>query len=104
MNNSDSQTAYGVFKPVGHVLASFPNERDARSALLTNATTGERIPNESALAIRLGKPTRKQPIGRRKPALPRDMVNERCGRQARLCPAHPPIATGGEHNPNESAT
>ena len=28
MNNSNSQTAYGVFKPVGHVLASFPNERD----------------------------------------------------------------------------
>ena len=33
MNNSNSQTAYGVFKPVGHVLASFPNERDARSAI-----------------------------------------------------------------------
>jgi hypothetical protein len=33
MNNSNSQTAYGVFKPVGHVLASFPNERDARSAV-----------------------------------------------------------------------
>jgi hypothetical protein len=33
MNNSNSQTAYGVFKPVGHVLASFPSERDARSAV-----------------------------------------------------------------------
>ncbi|HEY9025114.1 MAG TPA: hypothetical protein VIP05_12490 [Burkholderiaceae bacterium] len=33
MNESDSQTAYGVFKPVGHVLASFPTERDARSAV-----------------------------------------------------------------------
>jgi hypothetical protein len=33
MNNSNSQTAYGVFKPVGHVLASFPTERDARSAM-----------------------------------------------------------------------
>jgi hypothetical protein len=33
MNSSNSQTAYGVFKPVGHVLASFPNERDARSAV-----------------------------------------------------------------------
>ncbi len=33
MNNSNSQTAYGVFKPVGHVLASFPNERDARMAV-----------------------------------------------------------------------
>ncbi len=33
MNNSNSQTAYGVFKPVGHVLASFPTERDARSAV-----------------------------------------------------------------------
>lgn len=32
MNDSNSQTAYGVFKPVGHVLASFPTERDARSA------------------------------------------------------------------------
>ena len=28
MNDSNSQTAYGVFKPVGHVLASFPTERD----------------------------------------------------------------------------
>lgn len=33
MNNGNSQTAYGVFKPVGHVLASFPTERDARSAV-----------------------------------------------------------------------
>jgi hypothetical protein len=33
MNENDSQTAYGVFKPVGHVLASFPTERDARSAV-----------------------------------------------------------------------
>ena len=33
MNESNSQTAYGVFKPVGHVLASFPTERDARSAV-----------------------------------------------------------------------
>jgi len=33
MNNDDSQTAYGVFKPVGHVLASFPTEEDARSAV-----------------------------------------------------------------------
>jgi len=33
MNESNSQTAYGVFKPVGHVLASFPSERDARSAV-----------------------------------------------------------------------
>jgi hypothetical protein len=32
MNDNHSQTAYGVFKPVGHVLASFPTERDARSA------------------------------------------------------------------------
>ena len=32
MNENDSQTAYGVFKPVGHVLASFPNERDAHAA------------------------------------------------------------------------
>ena len=33
MNDSNSQTAYGVFKPVGHVLASFPTEDDARSAV-----------------------------------------------------------------------
>ncbi len=33
MNDSNSQTAYGVFKPVGHVLASFPDERDARAAV-----------------------------------------------------------------------
>jgi len=33
MNENHSQTAYGVFKPVGHVLASFPTERDARSAV-----------------------------------------------------------------------
>ena len=33
MNNSNSQTAYGVFKPVGHVLASFPSESDARQAV-----------------------------------------------------------------------
>jgi hypothetical protein len=33
MNASNSQTAYGVFKPVGHVLASFPTECDARSAV-----------------------------------------------------------------------
>ena len=32
MNNNNSQTAYGVFKPVGHVLASFPTERDAHAA------------------------------------------------------------------------
>jgi hypothetical protein len=33
MNENNSQTAYGVFKPVGHVLASFPTERDARLAV-----------------------------------------------------------------------
>jgi hypothetical protein len=33
MNNTNSQTAYGVFKPVGHVLASFPTEDDARAAI-----------------------------------------------------------------------
>lgn len=33
MNESRSQTAYGVFKPVGHVLASFPSEDEARSAV-----------------------------------------------------------------------
>ncbi len=33
MNENNSQTAYGVFKPVGHVLASFPTESDARSAV-----------------------------------------------------------------------
>ena len=33
MNHPNSQKAYGVFKPVGHVLASFPSERDARSAI-----------------------------------------------------------------------
>lgn len=33
MNENNSQTAYGVFKPVGHVLASFPTERDARAAV-----------------------------------------------------------------------
>ena len=33
MNDNNFQTAYGVFKPVGHVLASFPTERDARSAV-----------------------------------------------------------------------
>jgi hypothetical protein len=33
MNESNSQTAYGVFKPVGHVLASFPSERDAHQAV-----------------------------------------------------------------------
>jgi hypothetical protein len=33
MYNSNAQTAYGVFKPVGHVLASFPTERDAHSAV-----------------------------------------------------------------------
>ena len=33
MSNSNTQTAYGVFKPVGHVLASFPDERDAHSAV-----------------------------------------------------------------------
>ena len=33
MNDSNSQTAYGVFKPVDHVLASFRTERDARSAI-----------------------------------------------------------------------
>ena len=32
MNENDSQTAYGVFQPVGHVLASFPTERDAHAA------------------------------------------------------------------------
>ena len=30
---NSSQSAYGVFKPVGHVLASFPTEGDARSAI-----------------------------------------------------------------------
>jgi hypothetical protein len=40
MNNSNSQTAYGVFKPVGHVLASFPSERDARSAVEALKTAG----------------------------------------------------------------
>ncbi len=29
----DSQSAYGVFKPVGHVLASFPTEQEARDAI-----------------------------------------------------------------------
>lgn len=33
MNDSTSQTAYGVFKPVDHVLASFPTEDDARAAV-----------------------------------------------------------------------
>ena len=33
MNVSNSQTANGVFKPIGHVLASFPSEGDARSAV-----------------------------------------------------------------------
>ena len=33
MNDSNSQTAYGVFKPVGHVLASFPTEQDAHAAV-----------------------------------------------------------------------
>jgi hypothetical protein len=40
MNDSNSQTAYGVFKPVGHVLASFPSERDARSAVEALKTAG----------------------------------------------------------------
>ena len=40
MNNSNSQTAYGVFKPVGHVLASFPTEGDARSAVEALRTAG----------------------------------------------------------------
>ena len=40
MNNSNSQTAYGVFKPVGHVLASFPTERDARLAVEALKTAG----------------------------------------------------------------
>jgi hypothetical protein len=40
MNNSNSQTAYGVFKPVGHVLASFPNERDAHAAVEALKTAG----------------------------------------------------------------
>ena len=40
MNNSNSQTAYGVFKPVGHVLASFPTERDARSAVVALQEAG----------------------------------------------------------------
>lgn len=40
MNDSNSQTAYGVFKPVGHVLASFPTERDARSAVEALKTAG----------------------------------------------------------------
>ena len=40
MNNGNSQTAYGVFKPVGHVLASFPTERDARSAMQALQTAG----------------------------------------------------------------
>ncbi|HYP31661.1 MAG TPA: hypothetical protein VES00_07330 [Burkholderiaceae bacterium] len=33
MKQNTSWTARGVFKPVGHVLASFPTERDARSAV-----------------------------------------------------------------------
>jgi hypothetical protein len=40
MNDSNSQTAYGVFKPVGHVLASFATERDARSAVQALTTAG----------------------------------------------------------------
>ena len=40
MNNGNSQTAYGVFKPVGHVLASFPSEREARSAVEALKTAG----------------------------------------------------------------
>ena len=32
MPNS-SQSSYGVYKPVGHVLASFPSEQDAREAI-----------------------------------------------------------------------
>jgi len=40
MNNGNSQTAYGVFKPVGHVLASFPTERDARSAVVALQEAG----------------------------------------------------------------
>jgi hypothetical protein len=40
MNDSNTQTAYGVFKPVGHVLASFPSERDARSAMEALKTAG----------------------------------------------------------------
>jgi len=38
-----SQSAYGVFKPVGHVLASFPTEDDARAAIseLQDAGFGE---------------------------------------------------------------
>jgi hypothetical protein len=30
--NTEHRTSYGVFKPVGHVLISFPVERDARDA------------------------------------------------------------------------
>lgn len=31
--STDAQSAYGVFKPVDHVLASFPSEGEARSAI-----------------------------------------------------------------------
>lgn len=33
MDQRDPPKAYGVFKPVGHVLASFPDEEAARSAI-----------------------------------------------------------------------
>jgi hypothetical protein len=33
MDERDPPRAYGVFKPVGHVLASFPDESSARAAL-----------------------------------------------------------------------
>ena len=33
MNKNDKPEAYGVFKPVGHVIVSFDGEGDARSAL-----------------------------------------------------------------------
>ena len=32
-NDRPEQEAYGVFKPVGHVIASFPTEADAQGAL-----------------------------------------------------------------------
>jgi hypothetical protein len=37
---TDSQTANGVFKPVGHVFVSFPTERDARSAMAALKAAG----------------------------------------------------------------
>ena len=40
MDTPASQTAYGVFKPVGHVLASFPTEDDARAAMAALGEAG----------------------------------------------------------------